>query len=100
MIEFIVIGITDNPTPFFPTEVQEVIQQGKIFSGGKRHHEIVAPLLPDGALWIDITAPLSKVFEQYQQSTLNCQLSSSSPQATPSSSALPTPSNASSPTRP
>ena len=75
MIEFIVIGITDNPTPFFPTEVLEVIQQGKIFSGGKRHHEIVAPLLPDGALWIDITAPLSKVFEQYQQSTLNCQLS-------------------------
>lgn len=75
MIEFIVIGITDNPTPFFPTEVLEVIQQGKIFSGGKRHHEIVAPLLPDGALWIDITVPLSKVFEQYQQSTLNCQLS-------------------------
>ena len=75
MNRFIVIGITDNPTPFFPPEVLEVIQRGKVFSGGKRHHEIVAPLLPPDALWIDITVPLSKVFEQYQLSTINYQLS-------------------------
>ena len=36
-----------------------------MFSGGKRHHEIVAPLLPADAEWIDITAPLDAVFEQY-----------------------------------
>ena len=65
MQRFIVIGITDNPQPFFPPEVLEIIKNGKVFSGGKRHHEIVAPLLPEGAEWIDITIPLDAVFEQY-----------------------------------
>ena len=65
-MKFIVIGITDNSAPWFPPEVMEIIRQGKVFSGGKRHHEIMAPLLPDGAEWIDITVPLDAVFEQYQ----------------------------------
>ena len=64
-MKFIVIGITDHPQPFFPPEVMDVIRQGKMFSGGKRHHEIVGSLLPDDAEWIDITAPLDAVFEQY-----------------------------------
>ena len=65
-MKFIVIGITDNPKPFLPPEVMEIIQSGKVFSGGKRHHEIVAELLPADAQWIDITVPLDSVFEQYQ----------------------------------
>ena len=66
MITFIVIGISDAPEPFFTPEVLDIIQQGRVFSGGKRHHEIVAPLLPADAQWIDITTPLDAVFEQYQ----------------------------------
>jgi precorrin-6Y C5,15-methyltransferase (decarboxylating) len=65
MQRFIVIGITDNPKPWFPPEVQKIIKNGKMFSGGKRHHEIVAPLLPEGSEWIDITVPLDAVFKQY-----------------------------------
>ena len=65
-MKFIVIGITDNPEPFFPPEVMEIIQGGKVFSGGKRHHEIVSSLLPADVQWIDITVPLDSVFEQYQ----------------------------------
>jgi len=80
-VKFIVIGITDNPRPWFPPEVMELIKQGKVFSGGKRHHEIVATLLPQDAEWIDITAPLDAVFEQYRsqfsvlssQSGVRCQ---------------------------
>ena len=64
-MKFVVIGITDNPKPWFPPEVMELIKQGRVFSGGKRHHEIVAPLLPADAEWIDITVPLDAVFEQY-----------------------------------
>ena len=64
-MKFIVIGITDNPKPCFPPEVMEIIRRGKVFSGGKRHHEIVAPFLPADAQWIDITAPIDSVFEQY-----------------------------------
>ena len=66
MQKFYVIGISDNPKPWFPPEVVEVIRNGKVFSGGKRHHEIVAPLLPKGAEWIDITVPLDAVFERYE----------------------------------
>ncbi len=64
-MKFFVIGITDTPQPFFPPEVMAIIKAGKVFSGGKRHHEIVSPLLPADAQWIDITVPLDAVFAQY-----------------------------------
>ena len=65
MQRFFVIGITDQPNPWFPPEVLEVIKAGKVFSGGKRHHEIVAPILPSDAEWIDVTVPLDAVFDYY-----------------------------------
>ncbi len=74
MMRFVVIGITDNPEPWFMPEVLEIIRNGKVFSGGRRHHEIVAPLLPADAQWIDITVPLDAVFEQYQSQTSNLKL--------------------------
>ena len=64
-MQFTVIGITDNPQPFFPPEILDIIRKGKTFSGGRRHHEIVAPFLPKNTQWIDITVPLDAVFEQY-----------------------------------
>ena len=66
MIRFIFIGITDNPEPFFAPEVLEIIKNGRVFSGGRRHHEIVAALLPRGARWIDITVPIDRVIEEYR----------------------------------
>ena len=68
-MKFIVIGITDHPMPFFTPEVMEIIKSGKVFSGGKRHHEIVTSLLPTDTKWIDITVPLDDVFEQYKSLT-------------------------------
>ena len=63
---FVVIGMTDDRTVWFSPEVRDAIAGGRVFSGGKRHHEIVAPLLPEGAVWIDITVPLDAVFRQYE----------------------------------
>lgn len=62
-----IIGISDSRQQWFPPEVMDTIKSGSVFSGGKRHHEIMAPWLPDGATWIDISIPLEKVFEQYEQ---------------------------------
>ena len=62
---FIVIGMTDDREVWFPPEIRAAIAAGRVFSGGRRHHEIVAPLLPEGAVWIDITVPLETVFAQY-----------------------------------
>ncbi len=64
-MEFSVIGITDAPHPYFPPDVLGIIRSGKLFSGGRRHRDIVAPLLPPGAVWTDITVPLDDVFKQY-----------------------------------
>lgn len=63
---FIVIGMDDNRRPFFVPEVTEQIRRGRFFSGGKRHREIVGPLLPEGAEWIPITVPLDEVFARYE----------------------------------
>ena len=63
---FTVIGLSDEQQATLPQEALEAIAAGKVFSGGKRHHEIVAHLLPAGARWIDITVPLDAVFEQYK----------------------------------
>ena len=56
----------DKRAPFFPPEVLQHIREGKIFSGGLRHREIVGTLLPEGAEWISITVPLDNVFAQYE----------------------------------
>ena len=63
---FHVIGMTDDQSCTFPTEVLQLIGRGKVFSGGIRHHEIVSSLLPENTVWIDITVPLDKVFSQYE----------------------------------
>lgn len=63
---FIVIGLDDNRQQYFPPEVLQLIESGKVFSGGIRHKEIVGSLLPPGAEWINITVPLDNVFAQYE----------------------------------
>lgn len=63
--KFTIIGISDNEELFFAPEVISAIKNGKVFSGGKRHHELVSGLLPPDAVWIDITVPLENVFERY-----------------------------------
>lgn len=65
-MKFIIIGITDSPKPSIAPDVLSIVEQGRVFSGGRRHHDIVAPLLPADARWIDITVPLDAVFRQYR----------------------------------
>ena len=67
MKKFVVIGLSDAQEPWLEPKALEAIKHGKVFSGGKRHHEIVKDLLPSDAVWIDITVPLSTVFEQYEE---------------------------------
>ena len=62
-----IIGISDSATPWFPPEVEAAIARGSVFSGGRRHREIMASRLPVGYKWIDITVPLSDVFRQYDE---------------------------------
>ena len=63
---FTIIGIIDDRQLFLPPDVLDVLSNGRVFTGGKRHHEIVADLLPEGAEWIDITVPIDDVFARYE----------------------------------
>ena len=67
MRKFYVIGISDERRLRFPAEVERIIASGRVFSGGRRHREIVRTMLPDEATWIDITVPLDDVFSQYEE---------------------------------
>lgn len=69
-MKFYVIGISDAPRPYLPPEVISIICKGRIFSGGKRHYGLVAPYLPEGSKWIEITTPLDAVFEQYHDEVI------------------------------
>ena len=62
-----IIGITDSHRQWFPPEVMDAIRSGSVFSGGKRHHEIMAPWLSEDTIWIDITVPLERVFKEYER---------------------------------
>ncbi len=66
-IQFIVIGITDETRPELSSEVAKTISASTVFSGGKRHHELMDSYLPASAQWIDITIPLTNVFEVYRK---------------------------------
>src|SRR3712207_2300056 len=65
--KFIIIGMDDNREPFFAPEASVWIRQGKVFSGGIRHKEIVSDLLPEQTEWISITVPIDNVFAQYEE---------------------------------
>lgn len=62
---FILIGLNDGTAPCFAEDVSAAIAAAKVFSGGRRHHELVRHLLPADAVWIDIAVPLDAVFAQY-----------------------------------
>jgi precorrin-6Y C5,15-methyltransferase (decarboxylating) len=63
---FHIIGISDNPDQELTRDAEAVIASGKIFSGGKRHYELMQSRLPKGAEWIEITVPLADVFKRYK----------------------------------
>lgn len=66
-MKFIIIGIPDTSDILLPSEIVSLIGKGVVFSGGRRHHELVRHLLPEYYTWIDITVPLSDVFNAYRQ---------------------------------
>ena len=64
--QFTVIGISDSRHLELPRQVFDIIGTSTVFSGGRRHHEIVAHLLPQKHEWIEVTVPLSEVYARYK----------------------------------
>ena len=89
MNNFTIIGIDDKDHPELPEQARAAIATHHVFSGGKRHHEIMRDNLPEPHLWIDITVPLDDVFRQSLFSPPGTHSFSVSP--TPYSNVYPTP---------
>ncbi len=63
---FHIIGI-GNKAPNFNKEQLQIILKHHIFSGGKRHYELVKHSLPENHQWIYIQSPMSEVYKTYEK---------------------------------
>ncbi|MEI3106896.1 MAG: hypothetical protein V8T16_15820 [Parabacteroides merdae] len=61
------IGMDDNPQPKHIEVIIKNVKHDNIFSGGKRHYEIVKPFLPADAVWIEIKASINAVLAEYSR---------------------------------
>ncbi|SFD48303.1 precorrin-6Y C5,15-methyltransferase (decarboxylating) [Chitinophaga sp. CF118] len=66
-MKYIVIGISNNPAFVLTDEIKELLPLHKIFSGGRRHYELIQQHLPSGHQWIDIKSEMGQLFAQYKQ---------------------------------
>lgn len=65
-MQFTVIGIPDKSDFHFSSEIIKTVSENEVFSGGKRHYQLVKHILPTEHTWIEISIPLKTVFEQYE----------------------------------
>lgn len=65
---FYVIGI-GNKEPNFTVKQQQDILDTHVFSGGKRHYELVKGYLPKNHQWIPIQSPMQEVFTAYEETS-------------------------------
>jgi len=65
-IDFYLIGIGNHPTPQWSKEVLSFIKKSTVFSGGKRHYELVKSYLPKNHRWIEISGKMDVLIRQYK----------------------------------
>ena len=65
-IDFYLIGISNHPTPKWSDDVLTLIKKSTVFSGGKRHYELVKTYLPQNHKWIEISGKMDALIQQYK----------------------------------
>lgn len=64
-IGFYLIGIGNHPAPRLNDDVLKLIQNSTVFSGGKRHYELVKSYLPKNHTWIEISGKMEVIIQEY-----------------------------------
>lgn len=59
------LGMGDHPDAML-SEGKELLKNHRFFSGGKRHYELLKPLLPKEHTWIEISGKMNAVIDQYR----------------------------------
>lgn len=62
--EFIVIGVHES-SDFSEIRTTFSLEKYSVFSGGRRHYELVKSFLPSNHCWIEIQGNIQEVFNQY-----------------------------------
>ncbi|WP_435263088.1 precorrin-6y C5,15-methyltransferase (decarboxylating) subunit CbiE [Tenacibaculum sp. nBUS_03] len=65
-IDFYLIGISNHPSPKLNDDVLKLIKKASVFSGGKRHYQLVKSLLPKNHSWIEISGKMDSLIQQYK----------------------------------
>lgn len=65
-MKIILIGTDDNRERYWQPELLELIRESYYFSGGKRHHELIKPYLPEEYEWIEIVSPVPEVVRSFE----------------------------------
>ena len=60
------MGISNHPTPKWSDDVLTLIDKSTVFSGGKRHYELVQSYLPKNHKWIEISGKMEALIQQYK----------------------------------
>ncbi|WBX74573.1 precorrin-6y C5,15-methyltransferase (decarboxylating) subunit CbiE [Tenacibaculum pacificus] len=66
-IDFHLIGTSNHPTPKFNNDVLKLIQESSVFSGGKRHYQLVKSYLPENHTWIEISGKMDFLINKYKK---------------------------------
>lgn len=66
-MDYIIIGISDHPNFVFSDEAKQLLQSHQVYSGGKRHYELVKKQLPENHQWVTISGEMSALFKTYKQ---------------------------------
>ncbi len=70
-IHYHVIGISNSPQFVLNDELKQVISEHTLFSGGKRHYELVKNELPKNHKWIEISGNMTSLFLKYKDQSVS-----------------------------
>ena len=65
-IDFYLIGISNHTTPKWSDDALQLIEKSTVFSGGKRHYQLVKSYLPKHHKWIEISGKMDALIKQYK----------------------------------
>lgn len=66
MRHYTVVGLPNTTPVELPAEVRRLVAAHAVFSGGRRHYELVKSLLPTSHTWITIGSDMPALFAEYR----------------------------------
>ncbi len=66
MGQYTVVGLPNQPLVALPPDIGRLVAAHTVFSGGRRHYELVKSVLPTPHTWIGIGGDMAALFAQYR----------------------------------